>query len=180
MTLDAMIDAVLDREGGFVDDPVDPGGATKYGVTRAVLEAWRGHAVSADDIATLERDEARAIYSELYYRRPGIDHLPGSLQPILLDSAVNHGPVTAVRLLQRVLGAVAAEAPVPDGILGPATLNAAEEEDRRLGPWLRASLVDERRRLYCRLAAQRPAMAKFLRGWLVRATAFDPERKDLP
>ena len=180
MSLDAMLDAVLEREGGFVDDPDDPGGATKFGITRGVLAAWRGTDVTVHDVETLSVVEARAILAELYYHRPHIDRLPESLQPFLFDSAVNHGPVTAVRFLQRVLGAVAAEPPAPDGILGRATLAAAEAEARRLGPWLEASLVDERRRFYCRLAARRPALAKFLHGWLRRATAFEPERKELP
>ncbi len=180
MSLDAMIDAVLDREGGFVNDGADPGGATKYGITRAVLAGWRGTDVAVSDVETLSVAEARAILAELYYRRPGIERLPESLQPLVFDSAVNHGPVTAVRLLQQVLGDVGAEPPAPDGILGPVTLSSVEKEERRLGPWLRASLVDERRRFYCRLAARRPEMARFLRGWLRRATAFDPERKDLP
>ncbi|RMD88945.1 MAG: hypothetical protein D6807_04715, partial [Alphaproteobacteria bacterium] len=90
---DAMIDALIGREGGFVDDPDDPGGATKYGITLAVLEGWRGRRLGREDVAALKLAEARAIYAELYYRRPGIDRLPAALQPLLFDTAVNQGPV---------------------------------------------------------------------------------------
>ncbi|RMD87395.1 MAG: peptidoglycan-binding protein, partial [Alphaproteobacteria bacterium] len=115
----------------------------------------------------------------LYYRRPGIDRLPAALQPLLFDTAVNQGPVTAIRMLQRVLDAVGAVAVLADGILGQQTAAAADTEARRLGPWLVAALVDERRRCYCRLAARRPASAKFIDGWLRRATGFAPRPCDL-
>ncbi|MFQ5346290.1 MAG: glycoside hydrolase family 108 protein [Rhodothalassiaceae bacterium] len=176
---DALIEALIRREGGFVDDADDPGGATKYGITLAVLEAWRGRRLGREDVAALDSEEARAIYGELYYRRPGLDRLPAVLQPPVLDAAVNQGPVTAIRMLQQVLDAVGPEALLADGILGERTAAAADRETRRLGPWLVAALVDERRRRYCRLAARRPASAKFLDGWLRRATEFAPSAQDL-
>jgi len=174
MALAQVLDAILEREGGFVNDPEDPGGATKYGITRDTLAQWRGGPVSLDEVAALEEEEARAIYRARYYEAPGFDRAPQALQPFLVDAAVNHGPATAVKILQRVLRAAGAASLAADGIFGPETQEAAEAAWRRLGDWLLAALADERRRVYFALTARNPRLEKFLDGWLARANSFDP------
>lgn len=176
MSIDAILDEVLAREGGFVDHPDDPGGATNFGIARATLERWRGRAVSREDVAALDAAEARAILAEDYVRRPGIDRFSPGLQPFLVDSAVHHGPGRAIRFLQGVLEAVGEGDIGIDGIVGPRTLAAAAEAERRLGVWLAAALADERRRFLFLIVRRRPALSVFLRGWLERANGFDPAR----
>src|SRR4051794_6510465 len=101
---DACLAFVLEEEGGYSDMPGDPGGATNMGIARATLAAWRGAPVSKDDVLSLERDEAVAIYKTLYWNAVGGDDLPPGLDLALFDDAVNSGPRQASRDLQRALG----------------------------------------------------------------------------
>lgn len=179
MDPDSIISEIIDREGGFVDDPDDPGGATRYGITLATLADWRGAPVSREDVARLDREEARRILLDRYYQRPGLPALPLSLQAFLTDSAVNHGPAAAIRMLQTVLNAVSGSGLATDGALGPISLAQAMTEERRLGPWLLRSLIEERRRFYFRIVAGRPASGKFLRGWINRAQSFEPDQETM-
>lgn len=98
---------IIAREGGFVDDPDDPGGATKYGIT---LATWRrfGQDLTGDgqitraDIAALSADAAQAVLVAQYFHAPNIGLLPPGLQPPVFDMYVNAG-ANAVRILQRLL-----------------------------------------------------------------------------
>lgn len=172
--IDTVIAEIIGREGGYVNDPDDPGGPTKYGITQATLSDWRGRPVSAEDVRALGREEAGEIYRRRYFEAPRLSLAPESLQPFLLDAAVNHGPAAAVRMLQRVLADTGADGLGIDGRMGPETARAAADAYARMGSWLLAALADERRRVYFGLAAARPALAKFLDGWIARASGFDP------
>ena len=114
---------VLQHEGGFVQHPSDPGGATKFGITHATLARARGHPVSVDDVRSLTREEAIAIYRRLYWDAVRAEELPPGLDLAVFDLAVHSGPLRAVRMLQAVLGVEA------DGIVGPVTLAAARRAD---------------------------------------------------
>lgn len=177
LSADSIIEDILRREGGFIDDPDDLGGVTNHGITLRTLSEVRGRPVGREDVMALDINEAREILREQNYRAPGIDRLPAALQPFLTDCAVNHGPRAAIRMLQSVLAAVGAEAPAIDGRLGPETARLSETETRRLGPALLRSLVEERRRLYYRIVAKRPQSGKFLSGWLRRADEFEPQKE---
>lgn len=111
---------VLEEEGGYADMPGDPGGATNMGITRATLSAWRGKPVTKDDVLSLEREEAAAIYEANYWNAISGDELPAGVDLALFDDAVNSGPRQAVRDLQRALDVAV------DGIIGPITLAAIE------------------------------------------------------
>lgn len=179
MTVEDSLALVLRHEGGFVDDPDDPGGATNFGITQATLAVWRGHDVTVEEVAVLTADEALDIYRHLYVAEPGLDRLPGLLRPVMIDAAVNHGPAQAVHLLQHVINRTGADEILEDGMLGPATRLAAEETVSRLGAWLVTALVEERRRFYFRLADRRPESAKFLTGWLRRIAAYTPDNTEI-
>jgi len=176
MSFDRLISEIIAREGGYVADPDDPGGPTNHGITQATLAEWRGRPVAPEEVAALTREEAATIYRARYYEAPRLSLAPHVLQPFLLDAAVNHGPVEAVRMLQRVLADTGAEGLDIDGRLGPATARAARAALDRLGNWLLAALADERRRVYFGLVAARPQLSKFLDGWIARANAFDPRQ----
>jgi lysozyme family protein len=107
---------VLKREGGFTDDPRDPGGATNLGVTRATWQRWTGHAATAQDIAALKVEDVTPLYKKYYWDTVKGDQLPTGLDLCLFDSAVNQGPNTAIMMLQKVLGTHV------DAIMGPATM----------------------------------------------------------
>jgi lysozyme family protein len=117
------VELVLQHEGGFVEHPRDPGGATKFGITRETLSRARGYPVSVEDVRELTRVEAVAVYRRLYWDVLRADELPPGIELAVFDLAVNSGPVRAVRMLQNVLGVPA------DGIIGPVTLKAARHAD---------------------------------------------------
>lgn len=173
MTIDTLIDAVIDREGGFVHHPADPGGATRFGITEAVARA-EGY---ADDMRVFPRDAAVAIYDRLYWQRPAFDRVAERapmLAAELFDTGVNMGPAAATAFLQRALNALnrgAADYPdiAVDGRIGPLTL-AALDGFLRVRPRGETVLVKAIEALqgerYLALAEARPANEAFLYGWL--------------
>lgn len=111
---------VLEQEGGYVNHPKDPGGATNMGITLATLSSWRKKAVTAEDIRALSRSEAAAIYRANYWDACGCDDLPAALALLVFDAAVHSGNHRAVMFLQSAL-----EVPA-DGHNGPHTVAAAK------------------------------------------------------
>ena len=160
----ALLDAIIQREGGFIDHPADRGGPTKYGITLATLAAWRGRAVTREDVHGLTINEARAIYEDRYIRQPGYDCIEDvRLREQVVDAAVLHGAPRATRWLQDVAGVKA------DGVLGPVTARAI----RRIHPEVTGRRFAALRiRFIGRLVTKEPSQAVFCAGWLNRATQF--------
>ena len=152
---DRCLAEVLRLEGGYVDDPRDPGGPTKFGVTLAVLGEARGGAVSVADVEALTQAEAGDIYRRRYWAPTKCAALPAGLDLVVFDSAVNMGPGTAARLLQAALGVDA------DGAIGPRTLAAAAGQP---AADMIGAMSDRRRERYRALAG----FPAFGRGWLRR------------
>lgn len=90
-TFDAYFPELMKHEGGYVDHPRDPGGATKYGITLKTLESWRGRDVTKNEVRQLSRSEAADIYRARYWHAIGGDDLPCGVDAVALDIAVNHG-----------------------------------------------------------------------------------------
>jgi lysozyme family protein len=173
----SMIAEVIAREGGYVAHPADRGGATKYGVTHGALRAWRGEAVTAEDVRALSRAEAAALYRALYYERPRLFLLPAPLQPFLFDCAVHHGPRSAALLLQRVLN----ESGFPcreDGVIGAETAQRSTDALSALDNALLERLLEARLRIIDRIVANDTSQRVFLRGWVRRIESF--RRRPLP
>lgn len=120
---DLAIDAVLAHEGGYVDHPADPGGATNRGITIAVLAKYRGKPVTEDDVRNLTEAEARAIYRARYWMPIRGDDLHPAIAYVTMDAAVNSGVARAARWLQQAVGVAA------DGAIGPRTIEAAAKAD---------------------------------------------------
>lgn len=182
----AALAVVLAHEGGFVDDPVDPGGATNYGISlrflraeiaadRAALEVYDVDAdgdVDADDMRRLTRDQAGELYRSAFWDRYGFGRLADEIAIKTFDLAVNMGARQAVKLLQRAVRACGVDGVADDGVLGPITLGAVRRIDGDLGPYaLRAALRSEAAGFYRALIAARPPFEKYRRGWLNRAYA---------
>ena len=164
MDVDQLIDTLLDREGGYVNNPADKGGPTCFGISEAVARA-NGYAGA---MAQLPRHEAAAIYQRLYWLRPRLDQVEQRSPAVaaeLFDTGVNMGPAVAATFLQRALTALnrnGSDYPdlVPDGRIGDQTLAALDAFLRVRGTTgetvlLRAleALQGER---YLRLAERRP------------------------
>ena len=171
---DALIDAVIDREGGYVNHPADRGGPTRWGITEAVARA-QGYAGA---MRALPREDAVSIYRRLYWQRPAYDQVARRAPLIaaeLFDTGVNMGTGTATGFLQRALNALnraARDYPdiTVDREIGPRTLSALDAFLRVRGAGgetvlLRAieALQGER---YIALAERRPSQEAFLYGWL--------------
>ncbi|MBF0680874.1 MAG: glycoside hydrolase family 108 protein [Devosia sp.] len=124
---DACLDHMLAQEGGYVDHPADPGGATNMGITRKTLARWRNISpwteLPKSAVEGLTRTEAARIYRALYWNPCRADQFPPGLDLALFDFAVNSGPDRAVRTLQAGLGVAA------DGVVGPVTTSAAQKAD---------------------------------------------------
>lgn len=173
---------IVTREGGFVNDPADPGGATKYGVTLATLrrlgmDLTGDGAVTAEDVKRLSPAQAVAIFVEYYFRRPGIAALPEMLQASVFDMYVNAGG-NAVKVLQRLLTAMGF-ACTDDGAIGPQTIRAAQMAAEAAPSHLADAYAIARRNYYYSLADARPASRKYARrrdggkgGWITRAEEF--------
>lgn len=116
-TFETAVTTVLAYEGGYVNDPQDPGGETNFGISKRAYPTL--------DIKNLTVDDAKAIYRRDYWQRCSCDLLPPMLAMSVFDCAVNQGPAVAIKTLQQALGVVA------DGIIGPATMDAARSSDRR-------------------------------------------------
>jgi len=114
---------ILAHEGGYVDHPKDPGGATNMGITKATLEVWRGRSVTKDEVRRLTRDEAEAIYRANYWNWVSGDQLRAGIDLVAFDPAVNSGVKRGAQWLQRAVGVTA------DGKIGPVTLAAARTAD---------------------------------------------------
>lgn len=167
MSIDSMIDAVIQREGGYVDHPLDAGGPTKYGITQATLTAWSGRSISASDVANMSEDTARAIYRSQYFVRPGFDVVPDpATQEMLFDYAVNSGPSAAVKSLQVVLRDMGLYTGGIDGVIGPLCRQAL----RAVGNWgeLYYRLKCERFEAYLRYIGRRNDQVAFATGWANR------------
>jgi lysozyme family protein len=116
---------VLKHEGGFVNHPSDPGGATNKGVTKKVWEEWVGHPVTIDDMKALTTEDVQPLYKKNYWDRVRGDDLPAGVDYAVFDVAVNSGVVRAAKFLQAALGLN------QDGIIGPATLAAVAAANPR-------------------------------------------------
>ncbi len=127
-TIRQLAEEIVAREGGFVNDPNDPGGATNFGVTihtmrRLGLDLTGDGTVDISDVRAMTQAQAVDIFLEHYFQRPGIGGLPDMLQPSVFDMYVNAG-ANAVRILQRLLIEMGYDIDV-DGAIGPQTLRAA-------------------------------------------------------
>lgn len=159
-------------EGGFVDDPHDPGGATKWGVTIRTLIAKgldlnNDGVINRKDVIDMTPEQAEAIYRKDYWEAAKCPALPGPLALVHYDTAVNQGVGRAARFLQQAAGATV------DGAIGPMTLAAVERKYKK-DP---AGMITE----YCaRRAVHYSSLSIVVRfglGWFRRL--FDAHREAL-
>jgi lysozyme family protein len=173
---------IVAREGGYVNDPDDPGGATNHGVTigtlrRLGIDVNRDTRIDVADVKALTRAQAVEIYLKHYYEGPGIAALPEALQASVFDMYVNAGS-NAVKILQRLLTDMGFPCE-PDGEIGPQTIRAAQMAHEAAPSHLPDAYGIARRNYYYGLADKRPASRKFARardggkgGWIRRAEEF--------
>ena len=182
ITVRDIAEDIIAREGGYVNDPADPGGATHYGVTLGTLrglgmDLTGDGKVDVTDVRALTRAQAVDLMIQHYFTRVGIARLPLALQPAVFDMQVNAG-ANAVKVLQRLL-ARSGHPCADDGAIGPKTVNACKDWAARDAAGLVNAYGAARRDYYYALADARPASRKYARrrdggkgGWITRAEDF--------
>lgn len=147
------VQRVLREEGGYSNDPRDPGGETQYGISKRAYPVL--------DIARLTVEDAIAIYHRDYWLAASCDKLPADVAPAVFDAAVNQGVSRAIQMLQAATGANV------DGVAGPKTIAAASKPD---------ALVDFTVQRILHYVAL-PAFRTYGKGWLRRAVRAAVESK---
>ena len=147
MNFDIAFDRLIGHEGGYVNDSRDPGGETKYGISK--------RAYPDVDIKALTLEQARTIYRRDWWDRLQIDSLPEAIRFPMFDAAVNSGPGNAARWLQRAAGVA------DDGRIGPVTIAAVKAANPEA---LAARMHGHRLRFMTQLTT----WPTFGRGWAVR------------
>lgn len=159
---------ILVHEGGWSDNPRDPGGATMKGVTLAVFCAFKGRSCTKAELRAISDADLAALYRRNYWNVIHADQLPAGVDYVTFDIAVNSGPGRAAKILQSAAGVT------PDGAIGPATLASVA----RAAPDLLIKAMGARREAFYRSL---PTFDTFGRGWLSRcasvtATALEDAR----
>lgn len=158
---------VTAREGGFVNDPQDSGGATNHGVTQHEYDHWRAlKGLPLRSVRLIEDAEVEAIYKQLYWDACSCSDLPDGLDYAVFDFAVNSGPFKAASVLQQIVGAHV------DGHIGPVTIFAVYQHEPRD---LVAALCDARV-VFLKGLKNYPHFGK---GWLRRVSEVEIAAKVL-
>lgn len=149
----------LAAEGGFTDNPSDPGGATMAGVTLATYRAWKNdQSLAPSDLRLIASADLAAIYEQMYWATNSCDDLPAGVDLMTFDMDVNAGDMRSAKLLQSAVGT-----PI-DGAIGPETLKAANSI---YAVTLINSLADLQTAFYQSLST----FGIFGKGWLKRVEA---------
>ena len=146
---------ILQSEGGFVNDPQDPGGATNLGVTLKTLSGWLGRPASVAEVRALPPDDVAPIYQANYWNAVHCDDCPPGVALMIFDEAVNQGPGRAMRSLQSAVGLA------PDGVYGAATRAAVQA----CYPGATVNAIAADREAFYRSL---PTFGRFGPGWLAR------------
>jgi len=166
------LEFALSWEGGFVDHPLDRGGATNKGITQKTYTAfrdkkWGNIQKSERSVKFIEDSEVREIYKEEYWFKSHCDVLPEALSVCNFDSAVNHGPSRAIKFLQNSIGTTG------DGHWGPNTEKAVTENSCKVG--VLQKYLHARMEFYKNLVSNKPSQNVFFAGWTNRVNALQKE-----
>lgn len=176
MNIEQYLDELIKREGGYVNNPADRGGATKYGITQAVARenGWKGN------MKDLPLEVAKSIYRKQYWLEPRFDQvnaLSPSVAEELLDTGVNCGPNFAKPLLQRALNLLNNQGKAGwsnlkvDGVYGSSTLGALKTYLSKRGKdgekvLVRVLNIMQGQR-YIEICERNPSQEQFFYGWIV-------------
>lgn len=156
---------VLKFEGGYVNDPDDPGGETNKGIIKTVYDKYRQQKnLPVRSVRDITEEEVGDIYAANYWDAGKCGQLPPRLAVVHFDSCVNVGVTQAAKFLQRSLGVK------DDGKVGSDTLSAARLADENK---VVIVYLEKRRAFYRYLADSKPKLVKFLKGWLKRVDQLE-------
>lgn len=162
---DRAVKKVLLHEGGFVNDPVDRGGATNWGITKKTYEKWLGRGVSVDEIRNMPKGNAVVIYKDNYWDKVRGDDIEAySISFALFDQAVNRGHYRAIRQAQLALGMF------PVGSMDNETVLRLNNVDTTE---FMKKYLEESRKAYRGIVDANPSQSKFLSGWMHRVRSIE-------
>lgn len=147
MNFEKIVNKVIQNEGGYVNDPDDPGGETKYGISKKYHPS--------EDIFNLTKTRAKEIYYAKYWIPSRCSDLPENIRYLHMDTAVHMGNVTAIKLLQKTIGVKI------DGVFGEKTKRAAV--DANIYVYAYHKMI-----AYLVRVLKEPKKSKYLEGWLIR------------
>ena len=158
---------VLRSEGGYVNDPQDPGGATNKGITQHQYDLWRiAHGQPTRPVSAVDPNEIEAMYRKWYWAPVHADELPHGVDYCVFDCAVNSGPHRAAEWLQQAAGVRV------DGAIGPVTIAAVTAADPRR---IINGICNERLAYLETL----PTWGHFGRGWSVRVASVEQDARGM-
>lgn len=164
-----VINHTIEMEGGFVNHPKDPGGATKYGITLNTYKKLVNKDATVKDIMVLSLNEAKQFYRTYFFYKYNIEKLPEPVWDIVFDMTVNHGPSNAFSILQLALIKLG-QKPAVTGVNDAATQGACQQVSPAA---LRASIIAQRCSFYAAIIRKKPEMKIFANGWYgSRCAAF--------
>lgn len=149
---------VLQSEGGYVNNPKDPGGMTNLGCTKTTWEEFVGHPVSEADMRALTPASVAPLYKRKYWDKVSGDQLPTGLDYAVFDAAINSGPGRAAKWLQEVVGVEA------DGVIGYKTIVALQETPL-------AKIISQYNDKRLQFLESLPTFATFGKGWSNRVSS---------
>lgn len=154
MNFEEIIDHVIDHEGGYVNDPKDRGGETKYGISKR----WYPEI----NIKDLTLDQAKNIYYEDYWIPSKADELPEDIRATYFDMCVNLGQKRAVKILQESVNSAGGPKLAVDGQIGPQTIQSSHRASKQ-------RIQAYRCLFYGRIVENNPDQKRFYYGWFKRA-----------
>lgn len=166
MSIEQIIENVLVTEGWpeYTDDKTDRGGPTKGGITLAALSLYRGKTATVEDLQDLTKEEATDLYKDAYIYGPSFDKIADeTLREQVIDCGVLHGQKRATEWLQEIIGT---RIDGKFGCVSQAFVNEGNARD------IAVKLAVKRIRFIGALVEKRRDQAKYVEGWLVRATEF--------
>ncbi|MEM8555257.1 MAG: holin-associated N-acetylmuramidase [Pseudomonadota bacterium] len=182
MDVDEITRDIIRREGGFVNDPDDRGGATKFGVTihtmrRLGIDKTGDGQITVADVKALTAQDAEGIFKRHYFFEPKIDKIHGPLQATVYDMFVNAGG-NGIKILQRLVREIGVEIAV-DGAIGPKTIAGVAQAVTKAPDHIIDAYGIARRNYYYRIGDNKPSQRKYARrldggkgGWITRAEEF--------
>lgn len=155
---------ILHVEGGFVDNPVDRGGTTNFGITLKTLSEYLGHPATVQELKDMSMFTVHDVYRVLFWNRLKLDEISDyTLCEFIMNQAVHRGVVSFVVDLQKLLGVQV------DGIMGPKTIQALNVLYPKK---LLADLLKRSFKKYARIVEQNPSQAEFIVGWINRINPY--------
>lgn len=157
--LSAVVASILQQEGGYSDDLLDPGGETNFGITQATADE-----LGLGPVKNLTKATAASAYAKLFAHWNITAIVDEALFWLVADACVNHGPGWGIRWLQEALPGVTV-----DGDIGPHTEQAL---DIAKWPHVYAHIIAARCRFYGQIISHHPSQSKFAGGWAIRLASF--------